>query len=52
MIAGMPAGAWLLLILAVGIPLAIELKFFFTHYNEKKRTPGPSADDSHRGQGQ
>ena len=35
MIAGLPVEAWLLLIFSVGVPLAIELKFFFTHRNEK-----------------
>jgi len=36
MIAGMPFETWLLLILSVAVPLAIELKFFFTHRNEKQ----------------
>jgi hypothetical protein len=42
MIAGLPIEAWLLLILSVGIPLAIELKFFFTHRNEKRNGSGES----------
>lgn len=42
MIAGLPIEAWLLLILSVGVPLAIELKFFFTHRNEKPKEPGES----------
>jgi hypothetical protein len=37
MIAGMPFETWLLLILSVAIPLAIELKFYFTHRNEKQK---------------
>ena len=36
MIAGLPFETWLLLILSVGLPLAIELKFFFTHRKGKQ----------------
>jgi hypothetical protein len=36
MIAGLPVETWLLLILSVGLPLAIELKFFFTHREAKQ----------------
>ncbi len=32
----MPFETWLLLILSVVVPLAIELKFFFTHRNENQ----------------
>lgn len=31
MIAGLPWTAWLLLVAAVGIGLALELGFYFTH---------------------
>ena len=36
MIAGLPVDTWLLLIVSVGLPLAIELKFFFTHRKAKQ----------------
>jgi hypothetical protein len=38
MIAGLPLEAWLLLILSICMPLAIELKFFFTHYKRKNKS--------------
>ena len=40
MIAGLPIEAWLLLIVSIGIPLAIELKFFFTHRKGKQKSDG------------
>ena len=36
MIAGLPIDAWILLVLSIGIPLAIEFKFFFTHRKKQK----------------
>jgi len=38
MIAGLPLETWLLLILSIGIPLAIEYKFYSTHHKRKDKT--------------
>ena len=42
MIAGLPLETWLLLILSIAVPLAIELKFFFTHRNEQSKESSAS----------
>ncbi|MGK0297416.1 MAG: hypothetical protein ACI9XC_001019 [Gammaproteobacteria bacterium] len=38
MIAGLPIEAWLLLAFSIGVPLAIEFKFFLTHRNKKQKS--------------
>jgi hypothetical protein len=38
MIAGLPIEAWLLLVLSIVVPLAIEFKFFFAHRNTKQNS--------------
>jgi hypothetical protein len=37
MIAGLPFEAWLLLVFSIAVPLAIELKFFFTHHKRNRK---------------
>lgn len=36
MIAGMPVSSWILLIVAVGLPLSIEIAFFSAHRKERR----------------
>jgi hypothetical protein len=44
MIAGLPIEAWLLLVLSIAVPLAIEFKFFFTHRKTNKNSEeGPES---------
>jgi len=38
MIAGLPFETWLLLLLSIGMPIAIEIKFYFTHSRQKNKT--------------
>ncbi|HVS13588.1 MAG TPA: hypothetical protein VMV46_06680 [Thermoanaerobaculia bacterium] len=43
MIAGLPATAWLMLLAAGGIGLAVELVFFFRH-RQRAAPPGEDAE--------
>ncbi|MFQ5743493.1 MAG: hypothetical protein ACE5HV_07880 [Acidobacteriota bacterium] len=44
MIAGLPWSAWLLLLVAVGLGLAVELIFYFNHRCRRRRSPARLPD--------